>query len=121
MATVREHLKDAHSAMAGFHRSMQKCHTDAMGKAEDPHHAFHKAAAKNHQDAADAHDAMCNECAKAADGDLNKLVPTQISGVTPDNPTRVTAVPRFGAPPLQKSDVDPEFAKLFERDVRDVQ
>ena len=112
MATVREHLKKAHQAMAEHHRNMAACHGDAMGKADDPHHAFHKSAKAEHEAAAQAHDEMCNECAKAMDADLNKIqpLPHGFSRVTPDNPNR--AVPRHGAPPLQKAVVAEEFAHL---------
>jgi hypothetical protein len=97
MATVREHLEK-------FHSEMSKCHTAAMDKGAEPE--FHKAAAA-------VHDAFKEACAKATADDLNKLVPLPhgFSRLAPDNPNR--AVPRHGAPPLQKAVVDEEFAHLI--------
>ena len=111
MATVREHLKTAHAAMAEHHRNMASCHGEAMGKADDPHHAFHKSAKAEHEAAAQTHDDMCNECAKAAESDLNKIqpLPHGFSRVAPTH----TPVPRTGAPPLQVPAVDDEFSKAL--------
>jgi hypothetical protein len=113
MASVREHLKKAHEAIASHHRTMSQAHSAAMEKETmgTHHHSFHKAAAAAHTAAAEAHDEMCNECAKAADGDLNKLVPTSVSAVVP---TRITAVPRTGQPVPATVKVDPEFQKMFQ-------
>ena len=82
MATVKEHLRKVHETFAEHHRAMSKHHSAAMGKESDQKE-FHKAAAAAHDAAADAHESMCNECAKAIESDLNKLIPTAISGVTP--------------------------------------
>jgi hypothetical protein len=110
MATVKEHLRKVHETFAEHHRAMSKHHSAAMGKESDQKE-FHKAAAAAHDAAADAHESMCNECAKAIESDLNKLIPTAISGVTPDRP-RITAVPRYGQPQPPVS-VLPEFEKVF--------
>ena len=56
---------------------------------------------------------MCERCVKAAaDDDLNKLVPTQVSAVAPTRPT-ITPVPRFGQKPMETLNVDDEFVKAF--------
>jgi hypothetical protein len=113
MSTVREHLKKAHEAIAMHHREMVKCHTAAMGKNTDPHHEFHKAAAAAHTAAAETHEEMCNDCQKAADSELTKLVPTNVSGVTPG----FRAVPRSGQREIPaagaKPNVDSEFQDMF--------
>jgi hypothetical protein len=111
MSTVRGHLKKAHEAIASHHREMVKCHTAAMGKNTDPHHEFHKTAAAAHTAAAETHEQMCDDCQKAADSDLTKLVPLNgISGVVPN---RVVAVPRPGQQPVNKAVVPTEFQHLF--------
>jgi hypothetical protein len=92
---------------------MMECHGAAMGKAVagDPMHAFHKAAYAAHEEAANAHDQMCQECEKASESDLQKLVPTRVSAVTPTAP--VTPVLRHGQRTIPLSEtVDPQFAKL---------
>jgi len=77
---------------------MAKAHEAELGKeAMGAHHAFHKAAVAAHTEAADGHDALCQECEKAISADdLRKsqaLEPTLVSAVTPDRPR---AIPRFG-------------------------
>src|SRR5215469_16815976 len=98
MATVREHLQKAHSLIAEHHRAMATAHGKAMGKAVsgDALHFFHKEAMAAHEEAADAHDALCQECSKAIASDLHKMVPTNVSAVTPTAPAGVRAVPRAG-------------------------
>jgi hypothetical protein len=114
MATVKQHLMKAHQTIAEHHRAMSKCHGDAMGKsvAGDAMHNFHKAAAAVHDQAAEQHDAMCQECEKAIASDMNKVVPTNVSAVVPTYPG-VTAVPRAGQREIpEKANVDPQFAKI---------
>jgi len=114
--TVREHLKKAHEAMAAHHSTMSKVHTAAMSKSADHEQEFHRAAAAAHDDAAESHMSMLEACAKAAADDLSKIqpLPHGFSRVAPDNPTLpIRAIPRFGAPPLQKAVVDEEFAHLI--------
>jgi hypothetical protein len=139
MATMREHLAGLHKNFAehfrkkaSHHEEMHKSHTahaalhDTLYKstAMQVHKDFaaqHRADAKTHEGMAehysaqgDHHADQAEKCMKAADGDLNKLVPTGVSGVTP---TRVVAVPRAGQRPLptsaDKPDVPIEFQKLF--------
>ena len=120
MSTVREHLQKVHRVIAEHHREMSKCHGAAMDKAVagDVHHEFHNAAQAAHNVAADEHDALCEECAKAIASDLQKLVPTRVSAVAPTAPVR--AVPRTGQRTIPLSEmVDPEFAKLVAMDERD--
>jgi hypothetical protein len=112
--TVRQHLQKAHEVLAEHHRRMSKIHGAAMGKAVagDPTHEFHKAAVAAHNTAAENHDSMCDACAKAIGDELDKLVPTNVSGVTPTAPG-IRAVPRAGQrQDPEKLEVEPEFAKL---------
>ena len=115
MKTVREHLQNAHEAIASHHHAMIDCHQGAMSKAVagDPMHEFHKSAAAAHEAAAATHDEMCNECAKAAEGYLNKLVPDGISRVTPTAPGH-TLVPRSGQKTPAATPVAPQFQKFIE-------
>jgi hypothetical protein len=118
---VSEDLAKFHQAASTHHRSMSKLHGDAMGKAVDgnPEHQFHKGAAAAHSAAADSHDEMCQACHKATADSLNKMVPTQVSAVTP-TPPGVRAVPRFGQREVpEKANVDPQFAKLVAVDEDD--
>jgi hypothetical protein len=113
--TVREHLKTAHAAIAAHHRAMVSCHQSAMSKeavAGDPMHEFHKSAAAAHETAATQHDEMCNECSKAADGDLNKIVPDGVSKVTPNAPG-IRMVPRAGQQVPPAVPLAPQFAKFL--------
>ena len=112
MAKVSQHLQKLHGSAAAFHRSMAKCHTDALGKAVagNPEHEFHKAAAAAHSEAAGAHDAMCEECSKAAQAaDLEKSpmepLPSGLSRVAPERTPTIRPVPRTGAPqmPMDKA------------------
>ena len=122
MSKVSEHLAGLHKAASSFHRTMTKCHGDAMGKAVagNSEHDFHKAAAAAHEQAADQHDQMCEECSKAIVADLNKLVPTNVSAVTP-TPPGVRAVPRAGQRPIEEAKpvVEAQFAKLLTVDEQD--
>jgi hypothetical protein len=115
--TVREHLTKAHEAIAQHHRAMSKCHKAAIGKAEagNPDREFHKVAAAAHDQAADAHDAMCEDCAKAVADDLNKTMPwpTGLSAVAPNAPG-IRAVPRGGQPQIPaRPNVPIEFSDLI--------
>jgi hypothetical protein len=105
--TVREHLQKAHETIAAHHRTMMKCHEMAMGKSAGDHE-FHKAAHAAHAAAAAAHQNMCDECAKASEADLTKLVPTQVSGVAPT----VRAIPRTGQREIPTATVDADLAKF---------
>jgi hypothetical protein len=136
--TIREHLQHLHKAIAGHFREKAEHHGE-MEKSAHEHAGLHDAMAKatgvqTHRDfasrhRADAlihknmnkhylqkaayHDDQAAECAKAVDtSDLNKLVPTNVSGVVP---TRITAVPRPGQP-VPTVNVAPEFEHLFKVD-----
>jgi hypothetical protein len=110
MASVSKHLQKLHGSAAAFHRSMAKCHGDALefkkAAKEDeegsPWATFHRSAMTAHSEAAGAHEAMCEECSKAAqaaDLEKNELVPTRVSAVAPDR-TTITPVVRTGAKPF---------------------
>src|SRR5579862_6672240 len=116
MSKVSEHLVGLHKTESSYHRSAAKYHGEAMGKAVagNPEHAFHKSAVAAHEQAADQHDQMCEECQKVIASDLQKLQPTLVSAVAPDAPG-VRAVPRAGQRPIEeatKPQVEAQFAKL---------
>jgi hypothetical protein len=129
MSSVREHLSGFHSRAAEHHTAMHKTHSAiaavhaGMKKAAaagmaDHHEALaghHADLAELHKKHAEFHASAKEACSKATDtGDLNKLVPIPgLSRVTPDNPTLNRAVPRFGAPPLQRPPVPPEFQHVL--------
>jgi hypothetical protein len=118
--TARQHLVKMHEAIASHHRTMSKCHSEAMTKEamslDDK--KFHKAAAAAHDEAAQAHDAMCEECSKASDADdLSKrgdqIVPTRVSAVAPERP-RITPVLRTGQREIAAGfSGEPELSKIF--------
>ena len=60
----------------------------------------------------------CDAANKTAIDELNKsrnaLESMRVSGVVPDNPT-LRAVPRYGQKPVEKVDLDPEFAAIVGR------
>jgi hypothetical protein len=116
MKKVSEHMQELHKVESQYHRAMAKCHGDAMGKAVagDPMTNFHKSAIAAHNQAADTHDAMCEECAKAisaAELQKSELEPTRISAVTPDAPS-VRPVIRTGQREFAAS-VSPDFSKII--------
>ena len=121
---VTEHFKVCnafHKAMADYHDGCEKDHRaiaeECDGEMAKRHeslanrHAAMKAAETEH---AKHHAAMFSAAAdKAALDELEKsrreLEPTQVRRVVPSNPT---AVIRTGSAPLQKADLDPEFAAI---------
>jgi hypothetical protein len=131
MASVREHLLEVHKAMAAHHQAQAASHAKlaecygSMSKTADgdsTHQhiaAEHECMCKSHRDAAAFHAECMEECAKAAEADLNKL---QRDGFTSVIPTDVpgfgiTAVPRHGAPAksdlVDKAAVPPQFRHLI--------
>ncbi|MGB0037064.1 MAG: hypothetical protein WBP79_16470 [Candidatus Acidiferrales bacterium] len=109
MASVRQHLVNLHKVAAEHHTKMAQLHKKHLQKAaameeddkeqgptNEHHNAFHREAMAAHQEAAERHAQMCQDCEKTvADQDLSKLVPTGVSGITPDNPM-YRAIPREG-------------------------
>jgi hypothetical protein len=122
MATARQHIASDHqkeqahwTAFAkglgdlGAHiRTMYK-ETGMTGesKAGDACDKL-KALAQSH---ADYHGAATEECMKAADADVRKIMPTEVSAVAPTNPG-VTSVPRKEQRPISAK-VESEFSKLL--------
>jgi hypothetical protein len=115
MKTVREHLETAHGTISAYHRGRADYHNGAIAKTapSDPMYEFHKSAAAAHEAAAAQHDEMCNECSKAADGDLNKIVPDGVSRVTPNGPG-IRMVLRAGQQEPPAVPLAPQFAKFLE-------
>ena len=138
-AEVHRRQAEFHSVAAKYHDGRQTSHMEhaalhkelhkSTGLTEDmpgPHLKFaarHEADAKMHKDYADAHrkfaahhDAAAVACVKAAEDELNKIVPTEIRRIAPDNPLAgLTAIPRHGAAPIP-SGMPLEFEKLFKVD-----
>jgi hypothetical protein len=119
--TAEHHVKKAeHHAVIASHASgllaMHKAEgldTEALDDLLQRYIDSHAAIADEHQSMAE----HCTECAKtcAASGKAmgDEIMPTLISLIAPESPAqRVRAVPRFGAPPLQKTEVDEKFAHL---------
>jgi hypothetical protein len=104
---IAEHLKGMHEELAKFHKGRAAFYgkvAGSHGKAEmnDGDSVFDHLA-DDHQAQAEIHESCAAACGKAMDDtDLTKrgreLVPTEIGGVTPDNPYYVRMVPRPGAP-----------------------
>lgn len=129
MSTMREHLaglhkreaqhhvhKAAHHAAVGEHYQKLAGH---IGKSETTEASkdsagilaelasLHESLSAEHTSMSAHHHEMMEECSKAADGDLNKLVPTQVSAITPDRPG-IRAVPRAGQQPIPERPNVPE-------------
>lgn len=103
-----------HAEMAALHKAaMDECSEDEDERGE----RFHKGALASHLEHAES----CQECAKSAQdlmtrkaaglADGDELVPLPV-GIRGFAPTAPTAIPRFGAPAIQKTAVAPEFRKL---------
>jgi hypothetical protein len=138
MPSAREHLAEFH-AKAATHHGDAADHHDGLEKSaakmsaahkklakesgltDGPHTeiaaewerraGLHKGNASSHREYADYHRSAALKCSKAMEGDLNKLVPDEISGVTPDRPG-IRAIPRAGQRELPSTPVSPEFEKL---------
>lgn len=123
---MKQHLSGMHAKMAEHHTAMakacgqlSKCLDKAQtAEAKDSRGAV-EAMQAQHEQMATFHSDSADACAKGAEADLHKLVPTQVSGIAP-TPPGVTAVPRAGAPsPATIAQVNPAFAKLLEIDESD--
>ena len=139
MSTMREHLHDLHRREAQYHTAKAGRHAavgshyqklaSALGKAEVSEAqkdtaAILEALAAVHQEESQEHAGMakfhadCGEkCMKAADGDLNKLVPTSVSAVAPTRPG-ITPVLRPGQRELP-ANMDPQISKILGTDPED--
>ncbi|MCU1317253.1 MAG: hypothetical protein JWN63_2575 [Candidatus Acidoferrum typicum] len=131
--TMREHLSNFHKRQSAHHAGKAAFHATAaehfkklaghIGKSETTEAsedskgilaalaAMHEEQSQEHAGMGGFHAEQMEECSKAADGDLNKLVPTRISAVAP-TPPGVRAVPRAGQPAPENITVPEEFAKL---------
>jgi hypothetical protein len=117
MATMKQHLLEAHEAMAEHHTKMAKSHHalsrcyKGMTKVEADD-GFQKIAsehsrmAEHHEEAAAYHLGCCKTMKAAIESDLQKLQPDRVSAIAfSDVPAdgfgmtaRIRAVPRAGAP-----------------------
>jgi hypothetical protein len=130
----REHLGKAHGMIAEtlrddaqHHRDSAENHKTAMGKAVagNPEHEYHKAQHAEHtanaarlDEQAAAHEAECEACSKATEDELNKLVPSNFSIVTPNAPN-IRAVPRAGQKDVSTPQLEPAFAKILGTNLED--
>ena len=122
MATTREHLTKMHQDMADAFGTMADHHEEQTARHEKGGDSqsmnFHKAMAAHCRKVQDGQLRDC-EAMKAAEAEFSKrVVPDNYRAIPPtDVPfgSRVTAVPRNGAPPLVKAEgVDERFAHLLE-------
>jgi hypothetical protein len=113
---AQEHFKTAHD----FHNAASKEHAglaeECDGQGYEKMAECHKNLSKLHADHAEHFRAMAGAAAdKAVLDELNKgrneLPPSRVSGVTP-TPPGITAVPRAGQKPIEKT-VDPQFEHLI--------
>ena len=127
MATARQHIANDHQKEHAHWTAFAKglgelgTHIRAMhkeagmtgeSKAGDACDKL-KALAQSH---ADYHGAASEECMKALDPNMNKTVPTEVSGAVADNPN-VPAVPNHRQM-LISANVEDEFVKLLGLDER---
>ena len=129
MATARQHLANNHQAehshWSGFAKGLtelgtqiHQMHKEAGMKGEcKAGEAVDKLAALA-QSHADYHGEAAEACMKALDGDMTKLAPTQVSLITPTVPG-VRPITRFGQKPIEKPNVDLEFADLVKIETGD--
>ena len=118
-------MSEHHGKLAAAAHGLAKCFGKAK-EAESEHEHFtqmgkaHSAAAEEHQRLVEFHDAQAEACEKAAEGELQKLIPDRVSRVLPNNPG-VTAVPRAGQQPIAaQPDMPLEFQRLFKVDEDDL-
>jgi hypothetical protein len=132
MSTMREHLADMHKRHQQHHELKATVHktmathfkklaghftkTEVTEAEKDAHGTLealsneHDTLWQEHSDLAEYHEQQMEACSKAMDSDLNKLIPTQVSGVTPERPR---AIPRHGQPAVPAApNVPLEFMKL---------
>jgi hypothetical protein len=132
LAKVFTRLAQHHVAKAKHHGELAKLHDKlsqfhkGMDGEEDPA-TIHKNISAAHSAASEEHVAMGEECAKCAkgfsasgkamgmDGDLDDLMPSPISGVTPDAP-RAVLRPGMKALPTPE---ETSLAKVFGTDELD--
>lgn len=93
-------LHDCYKSLSGFTKAtkseMKPDEQDSLCDTLDKIADCHKAAAAYHKDAL----AECTKAIEAADLEKHRVVPTNVSAVTPDVPQGVRAVPRFGGRPI---------------------
>jgi hypothetical protein len=118
--SMKEHLVEMHKRLAKHHEAVSgHCQdlADCMGKASTDEGAKGKGSLEElsgeHVAMAEFHDSCAAKCAKAALSELNRVVPSNISGIAPDVPANTRAVPRYGAPLQQCPTVPLEFERMF--------
>ena len=112
-----------HAAIAEHARKLLSMHKAAKSDMEgldellESYIEQHSAIGDEHAEMA----AHCLESAKAVSAsrkaagmgdDLDEIMPSPISRVTPDVPPNLRAIPRFGAPEIRKADVPEIFQPL---------
>lgn len=127
-----------HSGLSKSHATYAEAHKAMMDECDDDSpesefykagHAFHLEKAEHHADVAQEHADMadfCVECAKtlahtqkAMGMEGDRLVPDLISGLAPEMPQHVRAVPRHGQRELGKAEFSPveqTLEKIFSDD-----
>jgi len=118
-ASYHDEMHKSHMALAAIHKERhgmtRDTHEQKLASQHEHHAGLHQRHADHHRGEAEFHRSMAAECAKAAVDNLNKLVPTEVRAVMPDNPTGLRMIPRPGSPPLPNG-MPLEFEKLFKVD-----
>ncbi len=120
MSTMKEHLKEMHTAHADFHATAAKAH-QAMAADENESDAsrdFHKTMAAAHTTAGES----AVQCCKSLDathkamgmGEPDRIGPDAVSIIYREDNVNLKMVPRAGAPEFRKATegMDAELVKL---------
>jgi hypothetical protein len=122
MATMKNHLADMHkreaahhTAAAGHFQELVKCIAKASNEEVTNGKDTLAALVSEHQSMATYHADCADKCAKANDNDLDKLQPSQVSGLALER-SGIHAIPRTGQPVPVIPNVPLEFEKVFSID-----
>jgi hypothetical protein len=108
MSNAKEFLKGLCAMAKGHNDTLAAHHSES-----DPVLAKH-----HEQMATDWHNKM-NECQKAIDSDMQKIVPDRVMGILPSDPPQIKPVPRVGQPQpaFDSSGCPPELLDFLKVDL----
>ena len=132
MATVREHLREAHNSTRKHHLALAKAHSrlgehhraleenyssdvdlaDLFGKIAKAHEDL----AAEHTSAAEFHAACCADMDKAVGDDLNKIGPDRVSAINREPGGKSNLFVRAGQPGPGTAEVPSEFTEICKFD-----